>query len=266
MADVLYHAMVLLALKGVKVEEVLQVLRLRFSQSGVEEKKSRKAQAGPGDLIATGPGDLIKAGVSVKDSIGAIVSPSIVVSSSFLHNHRLAIAETSSSRSRILEFNPSAPNRLDLRPPLSPAYWSPPCAFVDFHVGWAEQDFNMSSMSYTTERAPSAQSEEVTLNQTVGELQNIQSAYRLNGKNYMKWSQLVLTFLKGQRKLSHLLGTGPKKGDPRFDAWDEEDSMVMSWLWNSMLPEISDTFMFLPTSKEIWEAAQQTYSKVRDAA
>ncbi|KAK2971833.1 hypothetical protein RJ640_000997 [Escallonia rubra] len=28
----------------VKVEEVLQVLRLRFSQSGVEEKKSRKAQ------------------------------------------------------------------------------------------------------------------------------------------------------------------------------------------------------------------------------
>ncbi|KAK2979081.1 hypothetical protein RJ640_026031 [Escallonia rubra] len=121
-------------------------------------------------------------------------------------------------------------------------------------------------MSYTTERAPSAQSEEVTLNQTVGELQNIQSAYRLNGKNYIKWSQLVRIFLKGKGKLSHLLGTGPKKGDPRFDAWDEEDSTVMSWLWNSMLPEISDTFMFLPTSKEIWEAAQQTYSKVRDAA
>ncbi|KAK3013933.1 hypothetical protein RJ639_008806 [Escallonia herrerae] len=55
-----------------------------------------------------------------------------------------------------------------------------------------------------------------------------------------------------------------KEGDPRFDSWDEEDSMVMSWLWNSM-SEISDTFMFLPTAKEIWEAAQQTYSKVRDA-
>ncbi|KAJ0103610.1 hypothetical protein Patl1_05363 [Pistacia atlantica] len=42
--------------------------------------------------------------------------------------------------------------------------------------------------------------------------------------------------------------------------------MIMSWLWNSMLPEISDTFMFLPTSKEIWEAAKETYSKVRDCA
>ncbi|KAI8541228.1 hypothetical protein RHMOL_Rhmol08G0046100 [Rhododendron molle] len=42
MADVLYHAMVLLGRRDVKAEEVLQVLRQRFSQSGVEEKESRK--------------------------------------------------------------------------------------------------------------------------------------------------------------------------------------------------------------------------------
>ncbi|XP_027352303.1 histidine biosynthesis bifunctional protein hisIE, chloroplastic isoform X1 [Abrus precatorius] len=41
MADVLYHAMVLLAQKDVKIEDVLQVLRQRFSQSGIEEKRSR---------------------------------------------------------------------------------------------------------------------------------------------------------------------------------------------------------------------------------
>ncbi|KAK4354897.1 hypothetical protein RND71_027091 [Anisodus tanguticus] len=42
MADVLYHAMVLLSLRGVKIEEVMQVLRQRFSKSGIEEKNSRK--------------------------------------------------------------------------------------------------------------------------------------------------------------------------------------------------------------------------------
>nr|XP_023925188.1 histidine biosynthesis bifunctional protein hisIE, chloroplastic-like [Quercus suber] len=41
MADVLYHAMVLLALRDVKIEDVMQVLRQRFSKSGIEEKKSR---------------------------------------------------------------------------------------------------------------------------------------------------------------------------------------------------------------------------------
>ncbi|KAJ9132904.1 hypothetical protein P3X46_033724 [Hevea brasiliensis] len=44
MGDVLYHAMVLLALKDVKVEDVLDVLRHRFSQSGIEEKRSRGQQ------------------------------------------------------------------------------------------------------------------------------------------------------------------------------------------------------------------------------
>lgn len=44
MADVLYHAMVLLSLRGVKLEEVMQVLRERFSKSGIEEKNSRKSQ------------------------------------------------------------------------------------------------------------------------------------------------------------------------------------------------------------------------------
>ncbi|XP_022761888.1 uncharacterized protein LOC111307857 isoform X2 [Durio zibethinus] len=107
---------------------------------------------------------------------------------------------------------------------------------------------------------------EVTTGQTTAELQNIQAAYRLNGKNYLKWSQLVQTFLKGKGKLSHLLGTGPEKGDQKFEAWDEEDSMVMSWLWNSMTPDISDTCMLLSTAKDIWESIRQTYSKVKDAA
>nr|DAD43378.1 TPA_asm: hypothetical protein HUJ06_001608 [Nelumbo nucifera] len=45
LADVLYHAMVLLAVKDVRIEEVLQLLRHRFSQSSIEEKKSRKSNS-----------------------------------------------------------------------------------------------------------------------------------------------------------------------------------------------------------------------------
>ena len=82
----------------------------------------------------------------------------------------------------------------------------------------------------------------------------------------MNWSQLVSTFLKGRGKLTHLLGTGLSKEDPRFEAWDEQESMLMSWLWNSMLPEISDTYMFLGSAKGIWDAVRQTYSKVHDDA
>ncbi|KAL5548948.1 hypothetical protein UlMin_004179 [Ulmus minor] len=74
------------------------------------------------------------------------------------------------------------------------------------------------------------QVESAPVSQGSNELQNIQTTYRLTGKNYLKWSQLVRTFLKGKGKLSHLIGTGPQKDETGFKAWDEEDSMVMSWL------------------------------------
>ena len=45
MADVLYHSMVLCAHEGVAFEEVVEVLRGRFSQSGVEEKAARAPKA-----------------------------------------------------------------------------------------------------------------------------------------------------------------------------------------------------------------------------
>ncbi|XP_011015916.1 PREDICTED: uncharacterized protein LOC105119472 [Populus euphratica] len=47
---------------------------------------------------------------------------------------------------------------------------------------------------------------------------------------------------------------------------DEEDSMIMSWLWNSIMLEICGPYMFLVTAKDIWDAVRQTYSKVKDAA
>ncbi|KAL6310719.1 hypothetical protein AAG906_014274 [Vitis piasezkii] len=49
--------------------------------------------------------------------------------------------------------------------------------------------------------------------------------------------------LKKRRKLSHLVLKGPNSSDPKFHIWDEEDSTIMSWLWNSMVLEISGTCM-----------------------
>lgn len=66
--------------------------------------------------------------------------------------------------------------------------------------------------------------------QTAGELQNVHSAYRLTGKNYLKWSQLIRTILKGKGKISHLTDAAPDENDAKFKSWDEEDSMIMAWL------------------------------------
>ena len=73
-------------------------------------------------------------------------------------------------------------------------------------------------MSEVAETTTTTQSEGIVRSQQPGELQNIQATYRLDGKNYLKWSQLVRTMLKGKEKISHLIGTRPKPEDPRFEA------------------------------------------------
>ncbi|GAV76366.1 LOW QUALITY PROTEIN: UBN2_3 domain-containing protein, partial [Cephalotus follicularis] len=88
-----------------------------------------------------------------------------------------------------------------------------------------------------------------------GDLQSIRATYRLNEKNYLKWSQFVKTYLKGKGRLSHLLGIGPKPGDPEFDMWDEADSMIMSWLWDSMDPTIRSKTVteYANTVQNLWQ-------------
>ncbi|GAV81994.1 LOW QUALITY PROTEIN: UBN2_3 domain-containing protein, partial [Cephalotus follicularis] len=87
------------------------------------------------------------------------------------------------------------------------------------------------------------------------DLQNSRATYRLNEKNYLKWSQFVKTYLKGKGRLNHLLGTGPKPGDPEFDVWDEADSMIMSWLWDSMDPtiRIKTVTEYANTLENLWQ-------------
>ena len=72
-----------------------------------------------------------------------------------------------------------------------------------------------------------------------------------NGKNYLQWAQVIRTTLKGCWKLSYIEGNPPKRDDSQFESWDDEDSLIMTWLWNCVAPEISRNYMFLPPTRKI---------------
>lgn len=108
-------------------------------------------------------------------------------------------------------------------------------------------------MSKVTSQTTGRNSHMRNLAQINDEYKSIQASYRFNGKNYLSWSQVLQTILTGKRKINHLLGTGSKPRDPKFDAWDEKNSTIMALLWNYMLLAISNTVMFLPNAKEVWD-------------
>ena len=85
---------------------------------------------------------------------------------------------------------------------------------------------------------------------------------RLNGDNFLRWSQSVRMYIRGQGKIGYITGDkkAPAVNDPLFDSWDAENSMVMTWLVNSMEEDISSNYMCYTTAQELWDNVSQMYS------
>ncbi|RVW34501.1 Retrovirus-related Pol polyprotein from transposon RE1 [Vitis vinifera] len=86
--------------------------------------------------------------------------------------------------------------------------------------------------------------------------------HKLNGHNYLQWSQSVLLFICGKGNDEYLTGEAamPETTEPGFRKWKIENSMIMSWLINSMNNDIGEIFLLFKTAKDIWDAAKETYS------
>ncbi|KAL6339861.1 hypothetical protein AAG906_034949 [Vitis piasezkii] len=75
------------------------------------------------------------------------------------------------------------------------------------------------------------------------------TGHKLNGHNY-----LLVTIL------SHRRSDHAETTEPGFRKWKIENSMIMSWLINSMNNDIGENFLLFGTAKDIWDAAKETYS------
>ena len=92
--------------------------------------------------------------------------------------------------------------------------------------------------------------------------------HRLNGKNYLEWSQSVKLAIDGCRKLRYLTREIQKRtaNSPGFLTWRSKNSLVMAWLLNSMEASIAKPNLFLPTAKDVWDSVHETYSDLENSS
>ena len=74
--------------------------------------------------------------------------------------------------------------------------------------------------------------------------------------------------VRGRNKERYLTGqpSAPSPLDASYDTWCAENNLVMAWLVNSMVPEISENYLLAATAKEIWDSAKTTYSVKENTA
>ena len=94
------------------------------------------------------------------------------------------------------------------------------------------------------------------------------TTHKLNGHNYLQWSQSMMMFISGWSKDEYLTGaiSEPETSSATYRIWRAENNLVMSWLISSMTTEIGENFLLYTTAKEIWEATREMFSSSENTA
>ena len=78
---------------------------------------------------------------------------------------------------------------------------------------------------------------------------------KLTGFNFQKWSRSLKIALKTKGKLGFIDGTCTRPGQDnhKLIQWIKCDSMVVSWLLNSMMLDLLEAFLYVNSAQELWD-------------
>ena len=69
--------------------------------------------------------------------------------------------------------------------------------------------------------------------------------------------------LRTKEKLGFIDGSCARPGQDthKFDKWIKCDSMVVSWLLNSMVPDLSEAFLYVNSAHELWDELTERFGE-----
>ena len=82
-------------------------------------------------------------------------------------------------------------------------------------------------------------------------------------RNYQSWSRAMVLALTAKKKIGFVNGkiAKPKDDSLLYEDWESCNTMVLSWLINSMHVDISSSIMYYETVREMWLELQRVFSQ-----
>lgn len=81
--------------------------------------------------------------------------------------------------------------------------------------------------------------------------------------NYLSWSRRGMLILRTKSMEGYVLGTVTEPEDKigqEWRKWNATDSLILTWLLNSLTPAVAASVEALATSMEVWDALSKMYS------
>ncbi|XP_061351052.1 uncharacterized protein LOC133296119 [Gastrolobium bilobum] len=88
-------------------------------------------------------------------------------------------------------------------------------------------------------------------------------SHTLSGSNFHSWRRAMLLALTAKNKLSFIDGSllRPPPTDLLFSAWIRCNSMVISWILNSVSKDIADSLLYFSNAYEVWTDLATRFSQ-----
>jgi gag-polypeptide of LTR copia-type/Integrase core domain/Retrotransposon gag protein/GAG-pre-integrase domain len=84
----------------------------------------------------------------------------------------------------------------------------------------------------------------------------------LTESNYPAWSRAMTMALSSKNKLGFVDGTikKPETATLEYQMWERCNTTVLSWMWNSVSKELTNSVIYLNTAKEVWDDLKERYA------
>ncbi|XP_057958457.1 uncharacterized protein LOC131151221 [Malania oleifera] len=85
----------------------------------------------------------------------------------------------------------------------------------------------------------------------------------LGMKNYHSWSRAMILALTAKKKIGFINGKIVEldSESPFYEDWLSCNTMVISWMINSMHVDVSSSMMYCQTAREMWLELQKLFSQ-----
>ncbi|GAU48759.1 hypothetical protein TSUD_281100 [Trifolium subterraneum] len=85
---------------------------------------------------------------------------------------------------------------------------------------------------------------------------------QLRGENYDEWAKTMRTSLRARRKWGFVEGTikKPEESSPEMEDWWTVQSMVVSWILNTIETSLRSTISYMENAKELWDDIKERLS------
>ncbi|KAJ0031329.1 hypothetical protein Pint_14443 [Pistacia integerrima] len=91
---------------------------------------------------------------------------------------------------------------------------------------------------------------------------NIITQVQLKGDNYDEWARAMRTALRAKKKFGFIDGTvkPPSKDSLEQEDWWIVNSMLVSWILNTIEPTLRSTITYMEIAKELWNDIKKWFS------